>query len=200
MVLIGGIYRRSRIHVFAAAGYFLLTVLFFVGVQTTDTGSDRTVLPVAVIPAFLVIWVGGTAHVAVLQTRVRGQVPGTTGRAPVRVRADPAVAAARWRAQRRQDTRALAAANPGLAAELHIGRPDLPARKYDDGGLVDVNHVPGEWLARQLDLPSDVADTIVSQRDRLGGFTSPDELLVYCEGITPERLEIVRDRLAFIPF
>ena len=38
-----------------------------------------------------------------------------------------------------------------LAQELKIGRPDLP-RDYDDGGLVDVNHVPAAILAARLGL------------------------------------------------
>jgi hypothetical protein len=33
-----------------------------------------------------------------------------------------------------------------MAWELRIGRPDLP-RVYDDGGLIDVNHVPPQVLA-----------------------------------------------------
>ena len=32
-----------------------------------------------------------------------------------------------------------------------------------------------------------------------GGFSSPDELVVYCNGITPDRLELFRDRLVFLP-
>jgi len=199
MVAVGGVYRRSRMHLAAAGGYFALTVLFLAGSQETGAGSDTYVLPDAVtVPALLIIWFGGTAHVALLQTRIRAQAPVSTTPAPVVDGADPALAAAQWRGQRRQEARALAVTNPGLAAELRIGRPDLPGRQYDDGGLVDVNHVPGDWLAGELDLPADVVAKIVSERDRLGGFTIPEELLVYCERMSAERLEIVRDRLIFI--
>jgi hypothetical protein len=31
------------------------------------------------------------------------------------------------------------------------------------------------------------------------GFTSADDLLVYCDGMTPDRLNIIRERLAFVP-
>jgi len=191
MVTIGGIYRRSRMQLAAAVGYFVLAVVFIAGTETTSAGSDTYVLPNAVTtPALLIIWLGGTAHVALLQTRVRAQSP---------VSPAPALAAAQWRGQRRQEARALASDNPALAAQLHIGRPDLPGRQYDDGGLLDVNHMPGDWLAGELDLPADVVAKVVSERDRLGGFSTPEEQLIYCESMTAERLEILRDRLVFIP-
>ena len=49
----------------------------------------------------------------------------------------------------RREARRLQQDNPVLAQELKIGRPDLP-RGYDDGGLVDVNHVPAAILASHL--------------------------------------------------
>jgi len=79
-----------------------------------------------------------------------------------------------------------------------MARPDLP-RQYDDGGLVDVNHVPAAVLATELDLPMDTAAAIVRQRDRIGGFSSPEDLMVYADGLTPQRLQIIEERLAFIP-
>jgi hypothetical protein len=41
--------------------------------------------------------------------------------------------------------------DPAVAAELRIGRPDLP-RNFDDGGLIDVNTVPAQVLSRLLGL------------------------------------------------
>src|SRR6266700_4115871 len=55
------------------------------------------------------------------------------------------------RSRRRSQARQIARANRVLARELRIGRPDLP-REYDDGGLVDVNHVPGDILTSCLGL------------------------------------------------
>lgn len=111
---------------------------------------------------------------------------------------DPALARAQWRAGRREEARKLQAAQPSLAAELMIGRPDMPGRQYDDGGLVDVNHVPAEHLARHLHIDRDLADRIVAARD-LHEMTAPDELIIYCEGLTEAKLDTFRDRLVFIP-
>lgn len=46
-----------------------------------------------------------------------------------------ALTTARAGTRYRQRARELAAANPVIATELRIGRPDLP-HDYDDGGLV----------------------------------------------------------------
>jgi hypothetical protein len=65
---------------------------------------------------------------------------------------DPAVARVLAARARRNDARELAAADPLMARELRIGRPDLP-RTYDDGGLVDLNSAPAPVIAQvcQLD-------------------------------------------------
>jgi DNA uptake protein ComE-like DNA-binding protein len=91
---------------------------------------------------------------------------------------DPAVFAALSARTRRQDVRKLAAQDPLLARDLRIGRPDL-ARKYDDGGLVDLNNAPANTIADVCELNPDDADKIVSRRQLNGGsFSSIDELLV----------------------
>ncbi|NJC71630.1 hypothetical protein HC031_18170 [Planosporangium thailandense] len=198
MVLVGGLKLRSRFHTVAAAGYFLLTVIFFVGAQFTTPGHVG-VADAVITPFFLVDWLGGTAHVIVLQMKARGAAPVPVAAASWPTGTDPALAAAQWRAQRRQEARALLTTNPPLAAELRIGRPDLPGRQYDDGGLVDVNHVPAGYLVSELDLTPDAAAEIVAERERRGGFSSPDELVIFCSTMTPERLAIIRDRLVFIP-
>jgi hypothetical protein len=108
------------------------------------------------------------------------------------------VLAARQRLARKNDARELLTSNPALAAELRIGRPDL-RRQYDDGGLVDINHVPAEMIAWELGIPSSVAEEIVVQRTRVGGFYSVDNLVVYCETVTPHQVTVVRDQLLFTP-
>jgi hypothetical protein len=197
MVLFGGIRLRSKAHIAAAVGYFVLDVYVFVGVQYVPSNGGP--LPdAAVIPAFLIIWLGGIAHVLVLQMLVRQEAPVVSPAPRPATAADPAIVAARWRVQRREEARGILADNPALAAELRIGRPDLP-RQYDDGGLVDVNHVPAAVLATELSLPMITAAAIVRQRDGIGGFSSPEDLMVYADGLTPQRLQIIEERLAFIP-
>ena len=105
------------------------------------------------------------------------------------------VAEAKSRIERRKDARRLATSNPSLARELKIGRPDLP-RDYDDGGLVDVNHVPGPALAAPLGLaPAEVTD-VLAARDRLGRFASADELGAYTQ-LSPDRVDELRDLMLF---
>lgn len=191
MVFYGAAKLRSRRHRLSALGYLGATLGFFVGVQFTDE-QRAGVLDAVLMLLLLVTWLGGVAHVAVLQSRVR-----SAGAAEPEV--DPALMAAERRSARRREARRLQADRPGLAAELRIGRPDLPGRQYDDGGLVEINHVPAEWLVRVLDLTPAVAAEIVEARARCGGFTCPEELVLYCDSMTPDQLGLIRDRLTFVP-
>jgi hypothetical protein len=106
-----------------------------------------------------------------------------------------AVDRARARMRRRSQARELAMANHVLARELGIGRPDVP-HDYDDGGLVDVNHVPGDVLASSLGLTPQETAAIVAARDQLGGFTSPEELSAYAQ-LSPDRVDALRDWMLF---
>jgi len=67
---------------------------------------------------------------------------------------------------------------------------------YDDGGLVDVNHVPGDVLVSSLLLAAEESAAVVAVRDRLGRFSGPKELTAYTE-LTPERVEALRDLMIF---
>lgn len=106
-----------------------------------------------------------------------------------------ALATAQGRMQRRNEARELARANPALARELRIGRPDVP-HEYDDGGLVDVNHVPVEVLASVLDLTPQEAAAVVAARGQLGRFAGPEELTAYAQ-FEPDRVDAVRDLMWF---
>jgi hypothetical protein len=106
-----------------------------------------------------------------------------------------AIAEAKDRLERRKDARRLAETDPALARDLHIGRPDVP-RDYDDGGLVDVNHVPGAVLATGLGLTPDEVTDVMAARDKLGKFTSADELCAYTD-LSPDRVDELRDLMIF---
>jgi hypothetical protein len=217
MVFIAGLKLRSRRQkAFAAAYAALIVTALVTGASTNGTAAYDTASAVGGF-TFILLWLIGTVHVAILQTRVREQwlreaavrngyaapPPGLTHSPPAPwhhgTGVDPALAAAQWRAARRQEARQLQATQPSLASELMVGRPDLPGRQYDDGGLVDVNHVSAEWLQRYLTIERPLADRIVEARDRHDGFSNPEELVVYCDGLTPEKLDLFRDRLIFIP-
>jgi DNA uptake protein ComE-like DNA-binding protein len=106
-----------------------------------------------------------------------------------------AMATAKARMQRRKEARELARVNPILARELRIGRPDMP-RQYDDGGLVDVNHVPVEVLTSVLELTAQEATAVAAARSQLGKFTSPEELSAYAQ-FAPDRVDALRDLMWF---
>lgn len=91
---------------------------------------------------------------------------------------DPAVARALQARARRQESRALAAKDPGLARELGIGRPDL-RRGYDDGGLVDLNSADATLIASVAGIPLPDARAIVAAREAQGGcFLTVEDVFV----------------------
>jgi DNA uptake protein ComE-like DNA-binding protein len=96
---------------------------------------------------------------------------------------------------RRKQARELAEHNPVLARDLKIGRPDRP-HDYDDGGLVDVNQVPGDVLTSCLGLKPAESAAVIAARDQLGRFSSPDELSAYAQ-LPPARVDELRDWMMF---
>lgn len=109
---------------------------------------------------------------------------------------DPAIDEALGRRQRRVEARRILERDPALARELRIGRPDLP-RKFDDGGLVDVNHVPATILATLPGFTPELADRVVRVRDEHHGFNFVEELEAYAN--LPEALaDELAERLLFL--
>jgi hypothetical protein len=109
---------------------------------------------------------------------------------------DPAIGEALERRQRRAEARGILERDPALARELRIGRPDLP-RKFDDGGLIDVNHVPAAILATLPGFTPELADRVIRVRDEHRAFTFVEELEAYANlpaGLADELAE----RLLFL--
>jgi DNA-binding SARP family transcriptional activator len=91
----------------------------------------------------------------------------------------------------------IALSDPARARELGIGRPDL-AGDFDDGGLVDVNHVPGYELSRLKGLDADTAHRIVVDRYQRGPFLRVEDLVT--RGLlTPAQLHRLGSRLVCLP-
>ena len=84
-----------------------------------------------------------------------------------------------------------------LARELRIGRPDLP-RQFDDGGLVDLNHVPAPVMVQQLGLAEAEAAQVVEARDHIGAFLSAEEVIAHTD-LSPTLIDGIRERLVFLP-
>ena len=108
----------------------------------------------------------------------------------------PALVAALEARQRREEARAIAARDVDLARELRIGRPDLP-RQFDDGGLVDLNHAPAPVMVQLLGLSEADAAQVTEARERIGGFSSAEEVIAYTD-LSPTLVDGLRDRLLFL--
>ena len=106
---------------------------------------------------------------------------------------DPAIAQALSSRQRRRDSRALAARDPLLARDLMIGRPDLN-RRYDDGGLIDINHVPEPIFLSHVGLTPEQAHVVVEARQQVGRFESLDDMWNLAN-LPPAEIDTLRDRL-----
>jgi DNA-binding SARP family transcriptional activator len=98
----------------------------------------------------------------------------------------------------REQARQFALFAPDRAREVGIGRPDLPLRAVDDGGLIDLNHLGGYELATATGLPVTQALEIVADREAKGPFARPEELVV--RGLADERtVKRLAVRLICIP-
>jgi hypothetical protein len=138
-----------------------------------DTPAGTTI---SIVGVCLMLTVIITALAAQWPLR-RRVYPSTAPTAPPGVGTDPAVAAVLAARARRAEARALAAQDPVMARELHIGRPDLES-SYDDGGLVDLNSAPTAVIAHVCDMEPAAAQAIVEARERMGSFSNLDEVLV----------------------
>jgi DNA uptake protein ComE-like DNA-binding protein len=71
-------------------------------------------------------------------------------------------------------------------------------RAFDDGGLVDINHVPGHELARLPGISSAEAHAIVIDRLNRGPYSRPQDLVV--RGLLPMRtVQRLMSRLICLP-
>jgi hypothetical protein len=165
------------------AAYAIGSLLWIVSVSIPEGSLADTMFGISA----LALIVAGTPHAFLLRRRVF---------APPPTQPQPALTAALAARQRREEARAIASRDAALARELCIGRPDLP-RQFNDGGLVDVNHVPAQVLVDRLALSPTQADQVVEARDRLGGFAGPEELIAFTE-LTPDTVDDLRDRLLFL--
>ena len=101
----------------------------------------------------------GTAHAFALRPKLM------SGPTPQEV----ALADANARLRLRRKAHRLFVTNSALADELRIGRPDLP-RRFDDGGLIDVNHAPPRRWPRYPPFP--MSSLSKSHRSGMGSAVS----------------------------
>lgn len=184
--------RRARD--WAVAGGYLAVGAIAMGMsvsagRSTKPGASYPPLGTAAGGLFILLMAVGAVHTFLIYRRPPLQF-GPTDKSNA-----SAIAMAQTAVTRRAEARQIVATDPALARDLKIGRPDLQ-RSYDDGGLVDVNHVPPEALVHSLEWTWAEAQAAVDTRERLGGFSSSAELGVYT-AIDPKRLDAVADLLLF---
>jgi len=134
---------------------------------------------------------------------VRGKLTRPTGaarlaaaRAAGELPENRALRAALARRARRVEALRILETDPALAYELRIGRPDLP-HEYDDGGILDVNHVPASAIAALPGFTPELAEHVVRMREEYGGFTLLSELVVYAH-VPQDLAERLADRIVFL--
>jgi hypothetical protein len=152
--------RRTAADWIAPAVYIALAVVFVATLDAPGGSAAETLGGIA----FVLSWLGGTAHALIVRPRVFA--PGTDS-------AD-AIATAIQRKGLREAARQ-AAQDPAIASELRIGRPDL-RRRFDDGGLIDLNHAPPAVLASIPGMTPELVERIVTARAQRGDFASIEEL------------------------
>lgn len=180
---------RKAVHWAVVVGYLALTVMAFATTDSTS-GAGKAIFGASIV----VLWLGGTAHALAIRPRVL-RAPPPAALPPSRA-FDGAVATAAGRRELRAAARRTAS-DPVMAWELRIGRPDLP-RGFDDGGLVDVNHVPPYVLAELPGMTPELVDRILVAREECGGFGSVEELSALAE-LPPHLTETLGEYTLFLP-
>ena len=175
---------RSRVLTVCASVYTVALVAGFVlvGSSSTDGGAQVT--------AGFCLTMAVACGATIQSFLIRDQV--VRGRSSHDVVVESVVEARR----QREASRRILDRDPLLARELLIGRPDLD-RRFDDGGLVDVNHVPVEVLVTLPGIDRSLAETIVDVRDGIGGFTCVDDLSVTLH-LQPQMLDAASARMVFV--
>ncbi|MBE1535095.1 ComEA family DNA-binding protein [Actinomadura algeriensis] len=179
---------RRNVHLLVSSGVYIgvfALMLYLLPGLGGDDASQRTVGLL-----MFVLAVVGCGHAFVIRRRVFDP-HGLSG-----VDNEAVVERVKRRRLLREKARELAAADPGLAKELRIGRPDLP-RQYNDGGLVDVNHAPAKALTLLPGITPELAEKIERVRAETGGFMSAEELSAVA-GLPPDLTGDLVDYAVFI--
>lgn len=180
-----------------ATGLIVSNVVAWVLIGSSPSNPDGSSTPMGSLGVAIAVVSAVIGTIQAFRTRdgVFGKSQTVAARPVARplIERDPAVANSLAARRRRAESVALSIQDPGLARDLMIGRPDLH-RQYDDGGLVDVNHVPEEVLVSHLGLSHDQARAVIEARDHIGGFENADDLCNLAE-LPPRMLDALRDHI-----
>lgn len=158
---------RSRMVGISAAAY-TIGAATLLATSDSDGGPRNAAFGTALVLNMFV----ATGHALAIRRRMFFSTP-----QPSTAGNDQAVALARHRRRLREEARALVQRDPALAAELRVGRPELP-RNYDDGGVVDMNHAPGHVIATVPGMTPELVERILQAREAARVFSSAEELSV----------------------
>jgi hypothetical protein len=164
--------RRRWAALSALAGALTILAVGLVGSAPEDSGGSPTGARADLGGALLLgLWLSGIGVAAYLAFK---------GRSQPETKVLPGMAVEIERRRQREAYRDMAAADPAMAFNMAVGRPDLP-RQYQDGGLVDLNHIPGAQIARWLPVSEEEALRLAAARETLGRFEGIDDAAVYGE-------------------
>jgi hypothetical protein len=183
--LYGGFRAKSNQLIIAGAGYGASYLVVF---GLLFSGSAPAI--VLGLLLFIALWLTSSVHAVAVRRQV---YPRRTARDRANAHA---VQMAQYRRNLRDQARQLLADDPGLAVELCIGRPDLP-RAYDDGGLIDVNHVPGPTLALLPGMTDELVQRVLQVRDNQGAFVSAEEMGIDAD-LPPDIVQRLAEYAVFI--
>jgi DNA uptake protein ComE-like DNA-binding protein len=119
---------------------------------------------------FLVTWVIGMVHAALIRTSVNRQLA---------LLDTSAVQQAEKELDRREYGRQLLKANPALARQVGVGRPDVSGS--DSFGLIDVNHAGQAGLMMLPGLSEEQVQKVLQYRNSGGFFVSAEDLAMYLD-------------------
>jgi DNA uptake protein ComE-like DNA-binding protein len=71
-------------------------------------------------------------------------------------------------------------------------------RQFEDGGLIDLNHAPAPIMVQLLGLSEAEAAQVTEAHERIGGFSSAEEVIAYTD-LSPTLIDGLRERLLFLP-
>jgi hypothetical protein len=185
--LYAAVRRRSPALGVAAAGYGAGVVAASAELSAGSGGAALLGLLL-----FILTWTASTVHALAARPRL---YPPTGARDQLN---EQVVAMARHRRSLREAARKVVADDPVLARELRIGRPDLMPRQFDDGGLVDVNHVSAAALTMLSGVTPEIAEHIVTLREEVGGFSSAEELAATAD-LHPDLVPEIKEYGIFLP-
>jgi DNA uptake protein ComE-like DNA-binding protein len=181
--LYAGFRAKKPAWVIAGLGYLAVTALtiYITAIDDNTTGAEDNLGYITMFS----VWGVGIIHAFLTRKPYLARLA---------IIDDPALQAARTAEERRAYARELAERNPDLARAASLGRTG----GFDEGGVVDINHAPVEDIADLPGIDAATARRIVAVRDRIGGFSSLEDLGMTMD-LPGDVVEQLRRRVVCLP-